>query len=104
MFAIIQSGGRQVKVTPGAVITVDRVPLEAGEQVSIDRVLLVGTDDGTVVTGAPFVSSARVVGVIAGESRGPKIRVFKKKRRKTSRQTIGHRSHLTRVEIKDITL
>jgi large subunit ribosomal protein L21 len=104
VFAIIQSGGRQVKVTPGAVVTVDRVALEPGEKVSIDQVLLVGTDDGQVLTGAPFVSTARVVGVIAGESRGPKIRVFKKKRRKTSRQTIGHRSFYTRVEIKEITL
>lgn len=104
MFAIIQSGGRQVKVTPGSVITVDRLAIEPGEQVSIDQVLLVGTDDGQVMTGAPFVATARVVGIIAGETRGPKIRVFKKKRRKTSRQTIGHRSFLTRVEIKDITV
>jgi large subunit ribosomal protein L21 len=104
VFAIIQSGGRQVKVTPGAVITVDKLPIGAGEQVSIDQVLLVATDDGKVVTGTPFVPTARVIGVIAGESRGPKIRVFKKKRRKTSRQTIGHRSTLTRVEVKEITL
>jgi large subunit ribosomal protein L21 len=104
VFAIIQSGGRQVKVTPGAVITVDRVAIKPGEQVSIDQVLLVGTDDGQVLTGAPFVSSARVAGEILGESRGPKIRVFKKKRRKTSRQTIGHRSTYTRVEIKEITV
>jgi large subunit ribosomal protein L21 len=104
VFAIIQSGGRQVKVTPGSVITVDRLAIEPGEQVSIDQVLLVGTDDGQVMTGAPFVATARVVGVIAGETRGPKIRVFKKKRRKTSRQTIGHRSFLTRVEIKEITV
>jgi large subunit ribosomal protein L21 len=104
VFAIIQSGGRQVKVTPGAVITVDHVLLEPGEQVSIDRVLLVGTDDGGVVTGAPFVTNARVVGVIAGETRGPKIRVFKKKRRKTSRQTIGHRTTFTKVEVREITL
>jgi large subunit ribosomal protein L21 len=104
VFAIIQSGGRQVKVTPGAVIMVDRLAIEAGEKVSIEQVLLVGTDDGQVLAGTPFVSSARVVGVIAGESRGPKIRVFKKKRRKTSRQTIGHRSTFTRVEVKEITV
>jgi large subunit ribosomal protein L21 len=102
VFAIIQSGGRQVKVTPGAVVTIDRVSVEPGEQVSIDQVLLVGTDDGTVHTGAPFVTNARVVGVIEGETRGPKIRVFKKKRRKTVRRTIGHRSTLTRVQIKGI--
>ncbi len=102
MFAIIQSGGRQVKVAPGETVSIDRVPLEAGESVSIDQVLLVASDDGTVVAGTPFVANARVVGVIAGEVRGPKIRVFKKKRRKAYKKTIGHRATLSRVEIKAI--
>jgi len=102
VFAIIQSGGRQIKVTPGTVVTVDRLAIEAGEQVSIDQVLLVGTDDGAVMPGAPYVTNARVVAVIAGESRGEKIRIFKKKRRKGFRKSGGHRSTYTRVEIKDI--
>ncbi len=50
----------------------------------------------------PFVEGARVVGVVAGETRGPKIRVFKKKRRKGMRRTLGHRSELTRVRVTDI--
>ena len=102
MFAIIQSGGRQVRVSPGITVTVDRLAIEAGEQVSIDQVLLVGTDDGTVLTGTPFVPNARVVAVIAGEERGEKIRIFKKKRRKAFRKSGGHRSTYTKVEIKDI--
>ncbi len=102
MFAIIQSGGRQVKVTPGSVVTIDRVSIPAGEQVSIEQVLLVSTDDGAVTAGTPYVANARVVGVIAGEALGPKIRVFKKKRRKTMRKTMGHRAKVTRVEIKEI--
>lgn len=102
MFAIIQSGGRQVKVTPGSVVTVDRVGLVQGDEVSVDQVLLVGKDGGDVLSGAPFVSGARVVGIVAGESRGPKIRVFKKKRRKGMRRTKGHRSTLTRIEVKEI--
>jgi large subunit ribosomal protein L21 len=102
VFAIIQSGGRQVKVTPGSVVTIDRVGIPVGEKVSIDQVLLVSTDDGKVVAGAPYVASARVVGVIAGDSLGPKIRVFKKKRRKTMRKTMGHRAKTTKVEIKEI--
>ena len=85
MFAIIKSGGRQVKVTPGAVVEVDRVQLAAGDKVTIDQVLFVGKDDGSMLSGAPFVAGAKVLGVIAGESRGPKIRVFKKRRRKTMR-------------------
>lgn len=102
MFAIIQSGGRQVKVTPGAVITVDRVQAEPGQEVSVEQVLLVGTDGGDVLTGAPFVSGARIIGTVEGESRGPKIRVFKKKRRKGMRRTKGHRATFTRIHIKDI--
>ena len=104
MFAIIQSGGRQVKVTPGEVVTVDRVDVEQGQEVTVEQVLLVGKDGGEVLVGAPFVSGARVVGTVAGESRGPKIRVFKKKRRKGMRRTKGHRATLTRIAIKDILL
>ena len=102
MFAIIQSGGRQIRVSPGSEVIVDRLPIEAGEQVSIDQVLMVGTDDGAVMTGAPFVTNARVVAVIAGETRGEKIRIFKKKRRKGFRKSGGHRSTYTKVQIKDI--
>jgi len=104
VFAIIQSGGRQVKVTPGAVITVDRVDAKAGDEVSIDRVLFLEKDGGEVLAGAPFVANARVIGVVDGEARGPKIRVFKKKRRKGMRRTKGHRSTLTRVRVKDIVI
>lgn len=102
MFAIIQSGGRQVKVTPGSVVTVDRIDAEAGQQVTIDRVLLLEKDGGEVLAGAPFVADVKVVGVIDGEERGPKIRIFKKKRRKGMRRTKGHRSTYTRVRITDI--
>ena len=102
MFAIIQSGGRQVKVTPGAVISVDRVNAEPGQEVSIDQILILEKDSGDIVAGSPFVASAKVLGVVEGESRGPKIRVFKKKRRKGMRRTKGHRSTYTRVRITDI--
>ena len=102
MFAIIQSGGRQVKVVPGEVITVDRVSAEPGQEVSIDQILLLEKDSGDVIAGSPFVANAKVVGVIEGEARGPKIRIFKKKRRKGMRRTKGHRSTYTRVRITDI--
>ncbi len=104
MFAIIQSGGRQVRVTPGSVITVDRIDAQPGDEVSIDRVLFLEKDGGEVLAGAPFVADVKILGVIDGEARGPKIRVFKKKRRKGMRRTKGHRSTLTRVRIKDIVL
>jgi large subunit ribosomal protein L21 len=102
VFAIIQSGGRQVKVTPGSVVEVDRIDAKPGDDVSIDRVLFLEKDGGEVLAGAPFVANAKVLGVVDSESRGPKIRVFMKKRRKGSRRTHGHRSTLTRVRVTDI--
>jgi large subunit ribosomal protein L21 len=105
VFAIIQSGGRQVKVMPGSIVEVDRIDAAAGDEVSIDRVLFLqkgDEDGGDVLAGAPFVAGVRVIGIVDGESRGPKIRVFKKKRRKGMRRTKGHRSTYTRVRIKDI--
>lgn len=104
MFAIIQTGGRQVKVVPGSVVTVDRVAAEAGKEITFDRVLFLEKDGGEMLAGAPFVANARVVGIVDGESRGPKIRVFKKKRRKGFRKTRGHRSTYTRIRITDIVI
>jgi large subunit ribosomal protein L21 len=104
VYAIIQSGGRQVKVTPGATVEVDHFAGEAGEEVSVTSVLFVAKDGGDIIAGAPFVSGARVVAVIEGESRGPKIRVFKKKRRKGFRKSRGHRSIYTRLLVKEIVI
>jgi large subunit ribosomal protein L21 len=104
MYAIIQNGGHQTKVTPGSFVTVDGTVGEKGEQLTLEQVLLVETDGGEILAGAPFVANARVVAVVEGESRGPKIRVFKKKRRKGSRNTKGHRAVFTRVRITDIIL
>ena len=102
MYAIVQARGRQLKVTPGAVVEVDGTPGEPGSAFSFDQVLLVEKGAGDVVAGAPFVAGAKVVGVVDGEARGPKLRVFKKKRRKGFRKTRGHRSIFTRVRITDI--
>lgn len=102
MYAIIKSGGRQVRVAPGSIVEVDRLEFQPGDEVTITDVLLVSTDGGEVMAGAPFVANAKVLGVVEGESRGPKIRVFKKKRRKGYRRTNGFRSTLTRVRIKSI--
>ena len=102
MFAIIQSGGRQVKVSPGDVISVDRFDATAGDEVTIDQVLVIEKDGGEVLAGSPYVANVKVLGVVDGESRGPKIRIFKKKRRKGMRRTRGHRSTYTQVRIKDI--
>lgn len=101
MYAIVQCGGHQVKMVPGESVVVDRLDGEAGSEVGFDQVLVVERD-GELVVGTPFVAGARVVAVVDGEARGPKIRVFKKKRRKGMRRTKGHRSTCTRVTVKDI--
>ena len=102
MYAIIQAGGRQVKVAPGATVQVDGTTGEAGAEVTYEQVLFLAKDGGELLAGAPFVAGAKVLGVIEGEARGPKIRVFKKKRRKGFRKTRGHRSIFTRVRITEI--
>ena len=102
MYAIVQARGRQLKVTPGSVVEVDGTPGEPGSAFTFDEVLLVEKGAGDVVAGAPYVAGAKVVGVVDGEARGPKLRVFKKKRRKGFRKTRGHRSIFTRVRITDI--
>ena len=102
MYAIIQTRGRQLKVTPGAVVEIDGTPGEIGSEFNFDQVLLVQKDAGEILAGAPFVANARVLGIVDGEARGPKLRVFKKKRRKGFRKTRGHRSIFTRVRITDI--
>jgi large subunit ribosomal protein L21 len=104
MYAIIQSGGHQVKVTPGGVATLFGTAGAPGDELTLEQVLVVERDGGEILAGAPFVANARVVAVVDGESRGPKIRVFKKKRRKGMRRTKGHRAVFTRVRIKDILL
>ena len=102
MYAIIQAGGRQIKVAPGATVQLDGTTGEAGAKVTFEQVLFLAGDGGELTAGAPFVSGAKVLGVIDGEARGPKIRVFKKKRRKGMRRTKGHRAFYTRVRITDI--
>ena len=102
VYAIVQARGRQMKVTPGAVIEVDGRPGRTGSAFTFEQVLLIEKDAGDIVAGAPFVADAKVVGVVDGEARGPKIRVFKKKRRKGFRKTRGHRSVFTRVRITEI--
>ena len=102
MYAIIQTGGHQIKVTPGSVATVPGTVAEPGAKVTLEQVLFVEKDGGEVLAGAPFVANAKIVAVVEGEARGPKIRVFKKKRRKGMRRTKGHRATFTRVQIKDI--
>jgi len=102
MYAIIQTSGRQLRVQPGGFATLDGTAGEPGAELTLGNVLLVEKDGGEVLAGAPFVANAKVIAVVEGETRGPKIRVFKKKRRKGMRRTKGHRAVFTRVKVKEI--
>ena len=103
MYAVIETGGKQYRVQPGDVIDVERLPSVSEEdpQVVFDRVLMV--DDGSdVKVGNPVVEGAQVNGVLLKPLRGPKVVVFKMKRRKGYRRKNGHRQDLHQVKIKDI--
>jgi large subunit ribosomal protein L21 len=111
MFAVIESGGKQYRVEPGDVLDVELVALGPSDAeqapgsitVKFERVLALGGDGETAPSfGAPVVEGALVIASLVGESRGPKLRVFKTKRRNTQRRTRGHRQHLHRVRIDEI--
>jgi large subunit ribosomal protein L21 len=104
MYALIQAAGHQFKVTPGAYVDIPGVGDEPGTKLTLSEVLLVEKDGGEILAGAPFVANAKVLAVVEGEELGPKIRVFKKKRRKGMRRTKGHRAVFTRVRITEITV
>lgn len=103
MFAVIETGGKQYRVAPGETVVVETLAGETGAPVEFDRVLAVGKDDGTLVTGAE-AAAARVRGQIEKHGRGGKVIVFKFKRKKQYKRTIGHRQNFTAVKIAEIVL
>jgi large subunit ribosomal protein L21 len=101
MYAVIEAGGKQFRVSSGDRIQVDRLQEEAGTVVSLDKVLLLATDQGVTV-GAPVVPSARVSAEVVSHGRGAKVLVYKKKRRKQYERRQGHRQMYTTLQIKEI--
>ena len=101
MYAVIETGGKQYRVTPGQTIEVDTLTGEIGSDVEFDRVLAISNDSNELLLG-DALKVARVRGKIAGHSRGDKILVFKFKRKKQYKRTIGHRQNYTRVEVQEI--
>ncbi len=100
MYAIIQTGGKQYRVMQGDLLQVELLE-PAIEKVTFDKVCLVSNGRETLV-GTPRVDGASVTGTVIGTGRRPKILVFKKKRRKHYKRTIGHRQYFTAVRIEDI--
>jgi large subunit ribosomal protein L21 len=102
MFAVVKTGGKQYRVAQGDTIEVEKLPGDVGEQVDLSEVLLLVDDDENVQIGRPTVSGATVKAEIVQQGRGPKIVVFKMKRRKSYRRKAGHRQPFTGLKIVEI--
>jgi large subunit ribosomal protein L21 len=102
MYAVIEAGGKQFRVAPGDTIQVDTLSGEPGSQVELGRVVAVMGDDQQLMTG-DRLSSAKVTATIAEHGRGDKVIVFKFKRKKQYKRTIGHRQNYTALTINAIT-
>ena len=101
MYAVIQAGGRQYKVAEGDTIHLDFIEAPVGSQITFDQVLLAGGQDNTRV-GRPFVEGVEVVGEVTAQERGPKLIIFKHRRRHNSQRKNGFRSKLTAVRVTGI--
>jgi large subunit ribosomal protein L21 len=100
MYAVIETGGKQYRVTPGEQVEVETLTGEVGSEVDLGRVLAVV--DGDTVSAGSAVEATRVKATITAHGRGDKVIVFKFKRKKQYRRTIGHRQNYTRVQINEI--
>ena len=101
MYAVIETGGKQYRVAPGQTIEVDTLAGDVGATVEFDRVLAISNEASELVLG-DALKTARVRGRIAAHGRGDKVLVFKFKRKKQYKRTIGHRQNYTRVEVQEI--
>jgi large subunit ribosomal protein L21 len=100
-YAVIRTGGKQYRVTPDAVLTVERLEAEPGATITFHDVLAIGSDAGLTLV-APTVPGARVTATVVEQSRGDKVIIFKKRRRQNSRRKNGHRQHQTVLKISEI--
>jgi len=103
VYAIIRTGGKQFKVSPGDTIRVEKIPGEAGQTVEMKDVLLYAEGEN-VLTGKPLIPNIKVLGEILAQHRAKKVIIFKKKRRKGYSKKTGHRQSFTSVKIKEIVL
>jgi large subunit ribosomal protein L21 len=101
MYAVIQTGGKQYRVSPGESIDVEKLPHAVGEQIELERVLLVADGAGTQI-GQPLVAGARVKATVTRQAAGRKVIVFKFRRNNRYRRTKGHRQDYTRLRIDEI--
>jgi len=103
MYAVVKTGGKQYRVAKDDKILVESIKADEGATVSLDQVMMVGEGD-TVTVGKPLVENAVVSAEVVSQTRGPKIIIFRRKRRKNHRRTQGHRQDLTLLKITGISL
>lgn len=103
MFAVVKTGGKQYRVAKDDKILVESIKAEEGATVSLDEVMMIG-ENGSVTVGTPLVKDAVVSAEVVSQTRGPKIIIFRRKRRKNHRRTQGHRQDLTLLKITGISL
>jgi len=101
MYAVIRTGGKQYRVAPRDVIEVERLPAEAGAAVELSEVLALNDEKSTVI-GTPLVNGARVAATVLEHTKGDKVIIFKKRRRKNYRRRTGHRQGYTMLRIDEI--
>ncbi|NLA88953.1 MAG: 50S ribosomal protein L21 [Alcaligenaceae bacterium] len=98
MYAVIKTGGKQYRVTPGQKLKVEQIPADIGQEISLDQVLSVGEGESLKV-GSPLVEGATVTAKVLAHGRHDKIKIFKMRRRKHYRKSQGHRQNFTEIEI-----
>lgn len=101
-YAIVEDGGKQYRAVIGESIEVDRYPLEVGEEIDMDRVLLI-SDGENVKVGTPFIQGAKIQATVVAHVKGPKVVIFRYKAKERIRSKTGHRQQYTKVRIDAIT-
>jgi large subunit ribosomal protein L21 len=101
MYAIVESCGKQYKVSPGKTIMLDKLPIDRGADITLDKVLMV-TKDGMSIYGSPYISGAKVIASVEDMGKARKVIVYKQRPRKVYRKLRGHRQQYTTLKIKEI--
>ena len=101
MYAVVKTGGKQYRVTPGQKFKVEQIPADIGSEIVLDQVLMLADGD-SVTVGAPLVSGASVTAIVLSQGRGKKVTIFKMRRRKHYQKHQGHRQNYTELEIQSI--
>ncbi len=101
MYAIVENGGKQYKVSPGQIIRVEKLSRETGTDFTLDKVLMISKEDRGIY-GSPYVDGAKVIASVEGEGKARKVIVHKQRPRKVYRKTNGHRQQYTSLRIKEI--